>query len=237
MAQIKNVKVSQLEINNGQLEGLPKNPRFIKDNKYKALLKSISDAPEMLALREILAYEYKPNKYVVIGGNMRLRACKELGYKELPCKILPAETPVEKLREYTIKDNNNFGQYDWDVMANEWAQEEVEAWGVDVDWAAPQTMDDNSEALKFPEGGVGTATPPAVSAPESAPEIDQSLLPPELQNISLDPAPMADIKGDDQTLKDRIIIVFDKDKKAEVANFLGLEEISKIIYTWEEIPH
>lgn len=234
MTEVKNIKVSQLEINNGQLEGLPKNPRFIKDNKYKALVKSISDAPEMLALREILAYEYKPNKYIVIGGNMRLRACKELGYKELPCKILSADTPIEKLREYTIKDNNNFGQYDWDVMANEWAQEEVEAWGVEVDWAAPKTLDESDE-LRFPKDGVGSeAVAPVV---QSEPEINTAALPPELQNIDLSPAPMADIKGDDQTLKDRIIIVFDKDKKAEIANILGLDVIDKVIYEWDEIPH
>jgi DNA modification methylase len=75
---------------------------------------------------------------VIIGGNMRYRACKELGYKELPCKVLDAETPVEKLRQYAIKDNENFGEYDWDEVANSWDTAEMEDWGVELptDWGA-----------------------------------------------------------------------------------------------------
>ena len=76
------------------------------------------------------------NKYVVIGGNMRLRACKELGMETVPCKVLPADTPVAKLREYAIKDNNGFGEDDWDVLANEWDAEELQDWGMELpmDW-------------------------------------------------------------------------------------------------------
>lgn len=134
MIETKNIQIKNLELNSGQLEGLPKNPRLIRDEKFEALLKSISDAPEMLNLRELLVFEYKKGKYIVIGGNMRLKACKELGYSELPCKILPAETPLEKLREYTIKDNNNFGEYDWDLLASDWDSVQLEDWGVDLDW-------------------------------------------------------------------------------------------------------
>ncbi len=136
MADIKNINVKDLEVNKGQIEGLPKNPRFIRDERFEALKKSIEDAPEMLSLRELLVYPYD-GKYVVIGGNMRLRACIDIGYKEIPCKVLDKETPVIKLREYSIKDNQPFGQNDWDIIANEWDAEELRGWGMELmstDW-------------------------------------------------------------------------------------------------------
>lgn len=123
------LKISQLSTNKGQIEGLPKNPRFIRDNDFERLKKSIQDDPEMLELREVLVYPHG-NKFVIIGGNMRYRAAKELGFKELPCKIIAEGTPVEKLRAYTIKDNNSFGEYNFDDLANEWELEELEDWGV-----------------------------------------------------------------------------------------------------------
>jgi len=136
MEQIKDIDIKRLELNKGQVEGLPKNPRFIRDERYKALVKSIEDAPEMLRLRELIVVEHG-NKFVVIGGNMRLRACKELGFTSVPCKVLPADTPVAKLREYAIKDNNGFGEDDWDILANEWDAEELEDWGMET----PMTWD------------------------------------------------------------------------------------------------
>lgn len=142
MLEQKNLDISLLEVNKGQLYGLPKNPRFIKDDRYLALKKSIEEAPEMLSIREIVVYPLENGHYVVIGGNMRLRACQEIGYKELPCKILPLETPVAKLREYTIKDNIAFGSNDWDVIANEWDTEELAEWGMEgMDFL----MDTNNE--------------------------------------------------------------------------------------------
>ena len=147
MENIQEIKISKLELNKGQVEGLPKNPRFIRDERYKALVKSIEDAPEMLKLRELLVVEHG-NKFVVIGGNMRLRACKELGMETVPCKVLPADTPTAKLREYAIKDNNGFGEDDWDILANEWDAEELQDWGMELpmDWGQePTTNASNSE--------------------------------------------------------------------------------------------
>lgn len=129
--EIKTIKIKDLQTNDGQIEGLPKNPRQIRDHRYEKLKKSIEDAPEMLQLRELLVYPHG-GKFVIIGGNMRYRACKEIGYKELPCKVLDADTTPEKLREYAIKDNESFGQYDWDILANEWDADEVEGWGVEL---------------------------------------------------------------------------------------------------------
>lgn len=127
----KNIKISLIETNKGQIEGLPKNPRFIKDEKFKKLVKSIEENPEMLSLRELLVYPFN-GKYVIIGGNMRFRAIKELGYKEVPCKVIPETATIEQLKAYTIKDNNGFGEWDFDLLANEWDVEDLDNWGVDL---------------------------------------------------------------------------------------------------------
>jgi ParB-like chromosome segregation protein Spo0J len=133
--------LSKIEANRGQIVGLPKNPRVIRDAKFEILKKSIQEDPEMTALREILVIEYG-SKYVIIGGNMRFRAMQDLGIKQAPCKIIPAGTDVEKLKAYTIKDNAGFGEWDWDDLANEWADEPLQDWGVDV-W---ETEEEQSEA-------------------------------------------------------------------------------------------
>ena len=146
MAEVRNISISKLEINEGQMYGLPRNPRWIRDARYDALKKSIQDAPEMLDLRELLVYplsdlEGLEDKFIVIGGNMRLRACTELGFDEVPCKVLPLETPVKKLREYVIKDNESFGQNDYDILADEWDSEELQTYGMELDYIAPPTGD------------------------------------------------------------------------------------------------
>ena len=125
------IKLSDIEVNKGQIPGLPGNPRFIRDEKYKKLIKSLQDNPEMTALRELLVFEHG-GKYVIIGGNMRYRAMKELGYKETICKIIPAGTPVEALKAYTIKDNAGFGEWDFEQLANDWDLDQIESWGVDI---------------------------------------------------------------------------------------------------------
>lgn len=116
------LKLKDLTTNNGQIEGLPKNPRFIRDDKFKKLVRSIEDNPEMLSLRELLVYPYN-GQYIIIGGNMRYRAMKELKYTECPCKVLPEDTTIEQLKAYTIKDNSGFGEWDFDMLANDWALE------------------------------------------------------------------------------------------------------------------
>ena len=125
-----NLPIAQIVCNEGQIEGLPRNPRFIKDERFKKLVKSLQDDPEMLDLRELIVYPHG-KKFVVIGGNMRLRAGKELGFETMPCKILPADTPIEKLKAYVIKDNNAFGNDDFDLLANEWDAEFLEECGFD----------------------------------------------------------------------------------------------------------
>lgn len=133
------ISISLLDFNKGQLAGLPKNPRFFRDYRFEAMKKSIQDSPEMLELRELIIFPYNDGRYIVVCGNLRLRACKELGYKELPCKILASDTPVKKLREYATKDNVNFGENDMDVMENEWNRSELQEWGIEF---APEKKED-----------------------------------------------------------------------------------------------
>ena len=125
------IDINKIKNNKGQIPGLPANPRFIKDDSFKRLIKSIQDDPEMLDLREVIVYNHN-NEYIAIMGNMRLRAMKELGYKNVNVKILPINTPVEKLRAYTIKDNVPFGENNYDLLANEWDVDELNEWGLDI---------------------------------------------------------------------------------------------------------
>ncbi|WP_418816022.1 DUF4417 domain-containing protein [Paraprevotella clara] len=130
------IDIQKVLPNEGQIEGLPRNPRLIKDEKFRKLCRSIQSLPEMTEARDILVYPYQGN-YIVIGGNMRLRAYQELGWKEVPCCILPENMPVEKLRQILIQDNNPFGENDWDALANEWDSIELDEWGFDV-WQEPK---------------------------------------------------------------------------------------------------
>jgi hypothetical protein len=105
----------------------PNNPRLIKDDKFKKLVKSIQDFPEMLALRPIIV----DDNYIVLGGNMRLRACIEAGLKKIPIIKAGNLTP-EQQKEFIIKDNVGFGEWDWDILANAWDSELLAEWGLDV---------------------------------------------------------------------------------------------------------
>ena len=116
----KLVKISEVKLN-------PNNPRQIKDDKFKNLIKSIKDFPEMLNIRPIVVNE----DMVILGGNMRFRACKEAGLKEVPV-IVANNLTEDQQREFLIKDNVSGGEWDWDLLANEWEVEQLEEWGLDI---------------------------------------------------------------------------------------------------------
>lgn len=145
--QAKTIKLSDLHLNTGQIKDVPKNPRFIKDERYEALKKSIEDDPEMLQLRELVAYDNN-GEIVVILGNMRYRAMKELGYKDAPVKVLPPETDAKKLRAYIQKDNIAFGQNDWDLLGNEWDVEELQDFGLECEF-----LEDNENVIENEDEG------------------------------------------------------------------------------------
>lgn len=148
--QTKQIPLSKLHLNTGQIKDVPKNPRFIKDERFAALKKSIEDDPEILNLRELVAYDNN-GELVVILGNMRYRAMKELGYKDAPVKVLPSETDAKKLRAYIQKDNIAFGQNDWDLLGNEWDVAELEVFGLECDFLGGVEDEINKEKEKQKE--------------------------------------------------------------------------------------
>jgi len=122
-------------VNIKEVKNNPNNPRLIKDDKFKKLVQSIKDFPEMLNIRPIVVNEHM----IILGGNMRYKACLEAGLKEVPV-IKVDSLSAEKQREFIIKDNVSGGEWDWDMLANEWESEELEEWGIDV-WKAPVEVD------------------------------------------------------------------------------------------------
>lgn len=109
----------------------PKNPRIIKDGKFKKLVQSIQEFPDMLNKRPLVVFTDVDGKYVVLGGNMGLKALKELKYESVPV-IVADEWTEEQKHEFLIKDNVGFGEWDWDSLANEWDAEKLEDWGLDL---------------------------------------------------------------------------------------------------------
>lgn len=178
--ETKLLPIELLEVNRGQIYGLSENPRFIRDERFEALKKSISDNPEMMKLRELIVYPFN-EKFVTIGGNMRLRACIALGFKEVPCKVLPFETPAEALRAYTIKDNVGFGENDWDALANDWNPDELKDFGMNDGFLnADQNIDDFFDEEQAQEGKddgqtITVSVPKDVSVDEVRAAIEEAI--------------------------------------------------------------
>jgi len=122
--EIKTAKISEIKLN-------PDNPRTISNKDMELLIKSLKEFPEMLNLREIVVDE----NMVVLGGNMRLLALQKMGASDCQIRMVSGLTPEQK-REFVIKDNSNFGRYDFDTLANEWSDLPLSDWGVDLpdDW-------------------------------------------------------------------------------------------------------
>ena len=128
------MKLSKLKVN-------PGNPRFIKDERFTKLVQSIKDFPQMMSLRPIVVNP----EFTILGGNMRYKACQHLGMKEIPdewVKIAEGLTEEEQKR-FIIEDNVPFGEWDWDIIANEWNTDELQAWGMDIPtgWDKPEIED------------------------------------------------------------------------------------------------
>lgn len=138
--------MQKLTLKVSEIKNNPNNPRLIKDDKFKKLVASIKEFPEMLDAREVVV-----NKdHIILGGNMRFKAAKEAGLKEVPVKIV--DWSEEKQRQFVIKDNVSGGEWDWDLLANEWDAAELDEWGVDViktDFSDIDSFFENNEG----EGG------------------------------------------------------------------------------------
>jgi hypothetical protein len=136
--QVKQVDIKSIKLN-------PNNPRLIKDDKFKKLVQSIKDFPEMLDIRPIVVNQ----DMIILGGNMRYKACQEAGLKEIP--IIVTDLTEEQQREFLIKDNVSGGEWDWDMLANEWEVEQLTEWGVDVG-GFDLKADEFGEGFTLPDG-------------------------------------------------------------------------------------
>ena len=152
IGEYADIDITRLEYNDGQLEGISKNPRFLKESEHDKLKKSLTDSPEFLEYKPLMVYAMDNGNYVTICGNMRLRVANELridGHFEfdtIPCVVLKADTPIEKIKEYAIKDNVQAGNWDWDELANgDWEVEVLQDWGVDCSFLTESEDADNLE--------------------------------------------------------------------------------------------
>lgn len=148
------IDITKLEYNEGQIEGLSKNPRYLKESEHDKLKKSLIDSPEFLEYKPLMVYAMDNGNYVTICGNMRLRVANELrldGHSEfdtIPCVVLKADTPIEKIKEYAIKDNVQAGNWDWDELANgEWETDDLQNWGVDCSFLNTDEDDTDIDEL------------------------------------------------------------------------------------------
>lgn len=116
-----------MKVKIGKIKANENNPRYIREPKFDKLVNSIKEFPEMLTVRPIVVDE----NFIVLGGNMRLKACIQAGVKELEIHQVKGWTDEQK-REFIIKDNASFGEWDWDVLANEWSEDLIVGWGLDI---------------------------------------------------------------------------------------------------------
>jgi ParB-like chromosome segregation protein Spo0J len=133
-----------------QIKPNPKNPRVIRDEKFTKLKKSLQDFPQMLEKRPLVVFTDTDGKFVVLGGNMRLKAAKELGMAELPI-IIADDWTEEQKAEFLIKDNVGFGEWDWSELQADWDVEQLENWGLDVPVFEQIDNLEEGDAIEIPQ--------------------------------------------------------------------------------------
>ncbi len=150
--ETKRIKLTDLVLNEGQVAGLPTNPRQWTKTELDKLKKSLQETPELLEARGILVYPWE-GKYLVLGGNMRLSALKSLKATDAPCIVFPEDTPIDKLKEVVIKDNGSFGEWDYETLANLWDDLPLADWGVPA-WETNTNVsaDDFGTDFTLPDG-------------------------------------------------------------------------------------
>lgn len=251
--ETKLVKLTQVKVNKH-------NPRTITQKKMEQLIVSLLVLPSMLELRPVVV----DNKMTALGGNMRTEALNRIAKMSLAeiqallegnkdyqrktdgeknallsywgewlrnptCYIAKADKLSEaEKKQFMITDNASFGQWDYDMLANDWDNDDLKNWGVDV-WQ-PEHPDFGGQPST--QGASSTGQP---SAGVDVNTLDENDLPPELQGQDLSPDNLPKIEGSDETALERIIIVYPKERKEELALLLGLETIDKIVYNMTEL--
>ena len=137
--ELKRIRLTDLELNKGQVAGLPSNPRQWTRGDLDKLIKSIEETPELLEARGLIVWPHG-GKYIIMGGNMRFSALREMNAVDAPCYVLPECTSIDKLREIVVKDNGAFGAWDYDMLANEWDDLPLAEWGL-PSWVGTQEED------------------------------------------------------------------------------------------------
>lgn len=243
------VRLSQVKVNQD-------NPRSITERKLNLLVERLLVFPKMISIRPVVV----DDKMVVLGGNMRVHALEQIAkmsytqiaeiigrtknYQRLtqPEKeqlleswkkwlekptveiVKASELSEAEKKEFIIADNASFGEWDYDKLANEWEAEDLNSWGVDVWQPEPpmRSSGDPNELAKH-EGN------------EGLPQFDPTNLPPELQGRDISPDDLPKIEGNNEVAMERIIIVYPKERAAEIAALVGLEAIDKVVYNINEL--
>ncbi len=248
------VKLSQVRVNTA-------NPRTIREQKLNLLVERLLVFPKMISIRPVVV----DAKMVVLGGNMRVTALNRIAgmtfeqvaaiigktknYQRLTKgeqeQLLSAwqewlEKPTVEIvkaselseaekKEFIIADNASFGEWDYDKLANEWDASDLNSWGVDV-WQPEPPMPQSNGA-----GALSVDNAADLAEKEHEETFDPSSLPPELQGQDINPDDLPKIEGDNEVVMERIIIVYPKDRTAEIAQLVGLESIEKVVYNIDEL--
>lgn len=212
----KSIPLSKLRLNTGQLDWLPKNPRQWSKTDLEKMVASLNEDPDFMEDRPPLCVPFN-QLYVVFGGNFRVEGEKHRkAVDTLECFVYTPETPAdyEVIKRRAMKDNGTYGKWDFDTLANEWSDLPLGDWGVPAwDTAAP-----------------------APAAPAQQPSIEGAEnLPAELQGKDIDPDDLPKVQGDDEVAMERVIIVFPRERTADIARLLGLASIDKVVYNINEL--
>lgn len=150
------IELARLQPNEGQLPGLPKNPREIDKDKFELLKQDLQKYPKLLKHCTLLVYplDDEQTQFIIIGGNMRYLALAELGEQLAPCDVIERPTDVETLQAYVALHNSSFGRWDMDLLANEWDIDDLKSWGVDLnfnldDKPSDDELDGNNKKKPF----------------------------------------------------------------------------------------
>lgn len=204
--ETKRININLLHQNTGQIEGLAANPRTWTAADMRRLVESIRETPRLLEARGCIVWKLADDQYIVLGGNMRLEACRELGMDSVPCILLPEDMTKEKLAEIVLKDNGSFGNWDYDLLEEGWNADQVEQWGVE----------------KWRE--------------QAAPTLDLDGLPDELQGLDINPDELEKLVGDDETARARVIITYREEDRWRLEEVFGIRDItSKVLWMLEDI--
>lgn len=218
------VKVADLELNLGQVEWLPRNPRQWTKADIDKTTASIREDEDFLEDRPLLCLMHG-GKYIVFGGNLRTEASRKCGLMSVPAVVYTPESHEDRetVKRRAIKDNGSFGEWDFDALANEWDSKDLDDWGVDVWQPEP--------AQVFQSGGAAQST----SISPAAGEDDSASLPAELQGLDITPDELPKIEGSDEVAMERVIITYSKDREETLAALLGLASIEKVVYGLDEL--